>query len=68
MPSFDLLVAPTGQTLMQGGFSHCMQGTGIIFALIWGYSPSTCSTILIQYMDRNIEDSSGVGGGMLFSI
>src|SRR3989339_110445 len=68
IPSFVLLVAPTGQTLTQGGFSHCMQGTGIIFALILGYSPSICSTIRIQPMDRNIAASPGLGGGTLFSI
>src|SRR3989339_1066649 len=68
IPSFVLLVAPTGQTLIQGGFTHCMQGTGIKFALIWGYSPSLCSTIRIQPMDRNIAASPGLGGGTLFSI
>src|SRR3990172_2769309 len=68
MPSFVLLVAPTGHTLMQGGCSHCMQGTGIRFDLIRGYSPSIRSTMRIQLMDRDNAASSGFGGGMLFSI
>src|SRR4030067_3852432 len=68
MPSFVSLVPPTGHTLTQGGCSHCMQGTGIIFDLICGYPPSTCSTMLIQPMDRDNAASSGFGGGTLFSI
>jgi hypothetical protein len=28
MPSFSFHVAPTGQTLVHGGFSHCWQATG----------------------------------------
>src|SRR3989304_1014049 len=73
MPSSLIKVAPTGQTLMQGGFSQCIHGRGTYCVLTFGYSPVSSVGLTgmgktsFQRTARPLLASLGLTAGVLFS-
>src|SRR5512139_825314 len=67
IPSSRWKVAFAGQTVTQGGCSHCMHGMGMTSVRTWGYFPLVTAIILCQKISLLECCSSGDPWGTLFS-